>query len=176
VCPSSGFAGPVRFCVIVFVVRAENPMTVPPRSRRRWRHFFPSQRASPQPPWSRGESNPGPPPCKGGALPAELRPPSSEGGRAWTRTRDLGLIRAALSPPELRARRCGCGSPPEGCCAEDEADPQAQTRSPGLPALPGVPAGPRTRHARGVAPGPVPSDRGSATEVLNHRDDSLERR
>jgi hypothetical protein len=25
--------------------------------------------------WSRGESNPGPPPCKGGALPAELRPP-----------------------------------------------------------------------------------------------------
>ena len=28
----------------------------------------------------------------------------SPGGRAWTRTRDLGLIRAALSPPELRAR------------------------------------------------------------------------
>ena len=26
-------------------------------------------------------------------------------GRAWTRTRDLGLIRTALSPPELRARR-----------------------------------------------------------------------
>jgi hypothetical protein len=25
--------------------------------------------------WSRGESNPGPPPCKGGALPAKLRPP-----------------------------------------------------------------------------------------------------
>src|SRR4029079_6430872 len=25
-------------------------------------------------------------------------------GRAWTRTRDLGLIRTALSPPELRAR------------------------------------------------------------------------
>src|SRR5215208_5884071 len=54
--------------------------------------------------WSRGESNPGPPPCKGGALPAKLRPPESlppaaaaiRGGRAWTRTRDLGLIRAAL--------------------------------------------------------------------------------
>ena len=30
--------------------------------------------------WSRGESNPGPPPCKGGALPAELRP-QSEGLR-----------------------------------------------------------------------------------------------
>ena len=50
--------------------------------------------------WSRGDSNPGPPPCKGGALPAKLRPPDSlpcpPGGRAWTRTRDLGLIRAAL--------------------------------------------------------------------------------
>ena len=51
--------------------------------------------------WSRGDSNPGPPPCKGGALPAKLRPPARSGsppvgGRAWTRTRDLGLIRAAL--------------------------------------------------------------------------------
>ena len=63
--------------------------------------------------WSRGDSNPGPPPCKGGALPAKLRPrsePSARGpqheltterrrlagGRAWTRTRGLGLIRAAL--------------------------------------------------------------------------------
>jgi hypothetical protein len=58
--------------------------------------------------WSRGDSNPGPPPCKGGALPAKLRPRTRRplaGGRAWTRTRDLGLIRAALSPPELRARR-----------------------------------------------------------------------
>jgi hypothetical protein len=44
--------------------------------------------------WSRGDSNPGPPPCKGGALPAAPRPPA--GGRAWTRTRGLGLIRAAL--------------------------------------------------------------------------------
>ena len=60
------------------------------------------------PQWSRGDSNPGPPPCKGGALPAKLRPPArpgAPGGRAWTRTRDLGLIRTALSPPELRARR-----------------------------------------------------------------------
>jgi hypothetical protein len=58
--------------------------------------------------WSRGDSNPGPPPCKGGALPAKLRPrsslpparprrPDESGrGRAWTRTRDLGLIRTAL--------------------------------------------------------------------------------
>jgi hypothetical protein len=74
----------------------------------------------PGPGWSRGDSNPGPPPCKGGALPAKLRPPkrvascqlavvssfvlatgngqllTRPGGRAWTRTRDLGLIRAAL--------------------------------------------------------------------------------
>jgi hypothetical protein len=62
----------------------------------------------PDPGWSRGDSNPGPPPCKGGALPAKLRPPTPgrptpppgipvrRGGRAWTRTRDLGLIRAAL--------------------------------------------------------------------------------
>jgi hypothetical protein len=28
------------------------------------------------PGWSRGDSNPGPPPCKGGALPAKLRPPA----------------------------------------------------------------------------------------------------
>ena len=27
--------------------------------------------------WSRGDSNPGPPPCKGGALPTKLRPHSS---------------------------------------------------------------------------------------------------
>ena len=63
------------------------------------------RRASSAPGWSRGDSNPGPPPCKGGALPAKLRPPGSsasaaspprQGGRAWTRTRDLGLIRAAL--------------------------------------------------------------------------------
>ncbi len=50
--------------------------------------------------WRRGDSNPRPPPCKGGALPVELRPP---GGPFWTRTRDLGLIRTALSPAELKA-------------------------------------------------------------------------
>ncbi len=48
--------------------------------------------------WSRGDSNPRHPPCKGGALPAELRPHSglASGGRWWTRTTDLGLIRTAL--------------------------------------------------------------------------------
>lgn len=32
--------------------------------------------------WSRGDSNPGPPPCKGGALPAKLRPPTLKQGIA----------------------------------------------------------------------------------------------
>ena len=44
--------------------------------------IFPRQRSLPGrvvssargPEWSRGDSNPGPPPCKGGALPAKLRP------------------------------------------------------------------------------------------------------
>lgn len=38
--------------------------------------------------WSRGDSNPGPPPCKGGALPAKLRPhlsPSDIPPRGWAR-------------------------------------------------------------------------------------------
>jgi hypothetical protein len=63
----------------VFVVRAETSET-PPRSQRLWRHFFPCQGPPTPAPWSRGDSNPGPPPCKGGALPAELRPPSSPRG------------------------------------------------------------------------------------------------
>ena len=55
--------------------------------------------------WSRGDSNPRPPPCKGGALPVELRPQMVRaarprvgacGGPSWTRTRDLSLIRTAL--------------------------------------------------------------------------------
>lgn len=43
---------------------------------------------TPPPRWSRGDSNPGPPPCKGGALPAKLRPPD---------------IPAALSPSGVGA-------------------------------------------------------------------------
>ncbi len=38
--------------------------------------------------WSRGDSNPGPPPCKGGALPAKLRPPAviaRTPSRRWAR-------------------------------------------------------------------------------------------
>ena len=69
--------------------------------------------------WSDGDSNPGPPACKAGALPTELWPRimqnakakmqkvlswtllhfdfcTGAGGRRWTRTTDLDLIRIAL--------------------------------------------------------------------------------
>ena len=52
--------------------------SVPPSShlaRGRSPSRFLCQGAPRPPRWSRGESNPGPPPCKGGALPAKLRPP-----------------------------------------------------------------------------------------------------
>ncbi len=43
------------------------------------------QAMRPVPPrWSRGDSNPGPPPCKGGALPAKLRP-LVEASPRWAR-------------------------------------------------------------------------------------------
>ena len=120
--------------------------------------------------WSRGESNPGPPPCKGGALPAELRPrprrchrqslPAPR-GRAWTRTRGLGLIRAALSPPELRARWPPAPTPaPHGPAVAGDApktkqrgDPQAAPTSSGRLA-PGARA--TARGERFPVPHPAP--------------------
>jgi hypothetical protein len=39
--------------------------------------------------WSRGDSNPGPPPCKGGALPAKLRPLVSSVGAPVRRLRQM---------------------------------------------------------------------------------------
>lgn len=51
--------------------------------------------------WSRGDSNPGPPPCKGGALPAKLRPPLRSSPRPVTRVGAPGLEpgTSALSGP-----------------------------------------------------------------------------
>ena len=47
----------------------------PPHARRRTLVGpAPPLSTYPPPRWSRGDSNPGPPPCKGGALPAKLRP------------------------------------------------------------------------------------------------------
>lgn len=47
--------------------------------------------------WSRGDSNPGPPPCKGGALPAKLRPPESSRGVLTSHSR-LGVGAPGLEP------------------------------------------------------------------------------
>ena len=46
--------------------------------------------------WSRGDSNPGPPPCKGGALPAKLRPHC-----VFTRTPVPGIAAALVGAPGL---------------------------------------------------------------------------
>ena len=50
--------------------------------------------------WSRGDSNPWPPPCKGGALPAELRPPEPasslpRGARQWAGASASGPVRTS---------------------------------------------------------------------------------
>ena len=47
--------------------------------------------------WSRGGSNPGPPPCKGGALPAELQPPGQDDTRVGAPGLEPGT--SALSGP-----------------------------------------------------------------------------
>jgi hypothetical protein len=56
--------------------------------------------------WSRGDSNPGPPPCKGGALPAKLRPQTQAAGRQRSAGNgcscagDVGrLLRRSHAPP-----------------------------------------------------------------------------
>jgi hypothetical protein len=86
----------------------------PPRSQRLWRHFFPCQCPPHQRRGAAGIRTPDLRRARAalsrlsyGPSSVSWAPPTC--GRAWTRTRDLGLIRAALSPPELRARRC-CGS------------------------------------------------------------------
>jgi hypothetical protein len=119
--------------------------------------------------WSRGDSNPGPPPCKGGALPAKLRPPArpgAPGGRAWTRTRDLGLIRTALSPPELRARRRD-PAPKTECSPNPTPRSIPRIGSHGAPLARLAPTSPPSTPGR-----PSPAHHGS----LDHSRSSLERR
>jgi hypothetical protein len=53
----------------------------------------------PHPGWSRGDSNPGPPPCKGGALPAKLRPPTPRHHAARVGAPGLEPGTSALSGP-----------------------------------------------------------------------------
>jgi hypothetical protein len=67
--------------------------------------------------WSRGDSNPGPPPCKGGALPAKLRPQappqwarldSNQGPRSY---QDRALTKLSYAPrTAVRRRRSAAGS------------------------------------------------------------------
>src|SRR5262249_54578658 len=42
-----------------------------------------AEQAKPAHPWRRRDSNPQPPPCKGGALPVELRPRLQAGSQTW---------------------------------------------------------------------------------------------
>ncbi len=51
--------------------------------------------------WSRGDSNPGPPPCKGGALPAKLRPRTSRQS-AVVRRRFRRTVRLSGCRPSVR--------------------------------------------------------------------------
>ena len=56
--------------------------------------------------WSRGGSNPRPPPCKGGALPIELRPPVLGGSRGSPPA--VGSVnRAAPAACDLQRRKRG---------------------------------------------------------------------
>ncbi len=66
-----------RAGMVFFVVRAVTPMVTTHPAPPVGVATFSSKKVpthSQCPPWSRGDSNPGPPPCKGGALPAKLRP------------------------------------------------------------------------------------------------------
>lgn len=81
-------AGPASRCSYLRDARGDLPV-----ARSRSPHPDPAGRSVslvkvlPAGGWSRGDSNPGPPPCKGGALPAKLRPPMRTRGAPPTRSR-----------------------------------------------------------------------------------------
>ncbi len=122
--------------------------------------------------WSRGDSNPGPPPCKGGALPTKLRPPPPlPGTPAGQPVGAPGLEpgTSALSGPRSnqlsyappgRSSWCASHTKRSAFCAEDEAAshgcpyPGADRAllEPAPPRSPGAPARPRTRAARPPRP------------------------
>ncbi len=109
-CSSFGVVITPQQSCAVFVVRAETSV-LSPRLQRLWRHFFACQGSA-----TRGAAGIRTPDLRRAKAalsrlsygPAVRVGTAHSRGRAWTRTRDLGLIRAALSPPELRARACGC--------------------------------------------------------------------
>lgn len=106
------------------MVRAVIPQ-YSPRSQIRPIHFTlqcPNTHL-PQPRWSRGDSNPGPPPCKGGALPTKLRPllasnapppfpkvgaPGLEPGTSALSGPRSNQLSYAPKAPEYSPRSCRC--------------------------------------------------------------------
>ena len=131
----------------------------------------PLSMSNPISPWSRGESNPGPPPCKGGALPAELRPHSvgapgfEPGTSALSGPRSNQL---SYAPGKMRSGTPDRRSAPS--CAEDEADRPnvCQPRSVGPPRVPGAPAGPVVPLARRSPRGSVPRPSRLIDPTPNH--------
>jgi hypothetical protein len=164
--------------------RGAGPRRSPLRARRDpgRASLFPCQRQAPGRGGAAGSRTPGLRRAKAALSrlsygPTRTPPGGVRRGRAWTRTRGLGLIRAALSPPELRARD---PPPTPGWgrrCAKDEAAPgpattpwgrrrdpvtiragshPARARLPGgdgRPSHAGAPAPPPPRAARSRAPG-----------------------
>ena len=115
-------AAPARRRWVLFVMRAARPVSRacaapgPPGEIR----LDSSKVPAGHPGWSRGDSNPGPPPCKGGALPAKLRPltrkvaltsrvgaPGLEPGTsALSGPRSNHLSYAPVTPDPFPGRRC----------------------------------------------------------------------
>ena len=115
-------AAPARRRWVLFVMRAARPVSRacaapgPPGEIR----LDSSKVPAGHPGWSRGDSNPGPPPCKGGALPAKLRPltrkvaltsrvgaPGLEPGTsALSGPRSNHLSYAPVTPDPFPDRRC----------------------------------------------------------------------
>jgi hypothetical protein len=156
---SSRLAGSVR--KVVGVVRADGEarsLLARPRPRglgdptRRVVKVLASQSSWPwcgrgSPRWSRGGSNPGPPPCKGGALPAELRPP----GRGDARVGAPGLEPGASALSGPRSDRLSYAPRQRRFRAGAARTLARGTLGDGNPRAP--PAAPKTEqsHARGRA-------------------------
>ena len=125
-------------------------------------------------PWSRGDSNPGPPPCKSGALPAELRPPPAGVPPASVGAPGLEPGTSALSGPRSNHLSYAPGWMGLGrhrasrSRAEDEADLPLDHHAPsrGLPVRAGVPAG-RPRAARAPPRNRCPAPNGSSAITLD---------
>ena len=120
-------------------------------------------------PWSRGDSNPGPPPCKGGALPAKLRPPVPQGSprvpvgapglepgtSALSGPRSNHLSYAPARDADTLGRRTSRAVPHTKQQGSSNTRPLHDPAAP----LPGTPQG-------GFPPGPVPRGSVPARSLL----------